>query len=416
MRYSHALLCALLLSLLAAAWPAGVVETTTMRGKVLCGYQGWFRCPGDDANLGWIHWSRGRQPPSATTMTVDMWPDMTDYGPDERYPVPGFTYPDGTPACLFSSCNPRTVLRHFEWMRDYGIDGVFLQRFLVGLKGGPYPWYYPSVLKVMNNVRRAARQTGRVWALSYDIAEMPEEAIYDVMTSDWKELVDRKLTEDPRYLHEQGKPVVQVWGFYPSVPSHHITPELARRLIAFFQAPGKYQAYFIGGGAWNWRDWEDAAWRAVVEHCDAYSPWNIGNWARDEAGHAHASMGWWKDDLAACNAARVDWFPTVYPGFTWDNLTQQPPGTSKIDREGGRFLWEQFYELSQLGVDTVYVAMFDEVDEGTAIFKVTSSPPTQGYFVGYDGLPSDWYLRLVGEGQRMLRGERSVSRQIPIQP
>ena len=62
------------------------------------------------------------------------------------------------------------------------------------------------------------------------------------------------------------------------------------------------------------------------------------------------------------------------------------------------------------------MAMFDEVDEGTAIFKVTSSPPTQGYFVGYDGLPSDWYLRLVGEGQRMLRGERSVSRQIPIQP
>lgn len=30
-------------------------DPTTMRGKVMCGYQGWFRCPGDAANMGWIH-------------------------------------------------------------------------------------------------------------------------------------------------------------------------------------------------------------------------------------------------------------------------------------------------------------------------------------------------------------------------
>ena len=38
-----------------------------------------------------------------------------------------------------------------------------------------------------------------------------------------------------------------------------------------------------------------------------------------------------------------------------------------------RLLWEQFHELAKLKVDCVYVAMFDEVDEGTAIFKVTRS-------------------------------------------
>jgi hypothetical protein len=69
-----------------------------------------------------------------------------------------------------------------------------------------------------------------------------------------------------------------------------------------------------------------------------------------------------------------------------------------------------------MGVDSVYVAMFDEVDEGTAIFKVTSSPPTQAHFVGYEGLPSDGYLRLTGEGIRMLRGERALSADIPISP
>jgi hypothetical protein len=60
--------------------------------------------------------------------------------------------------------------------------------------------------------------------------------------------------------------------------------------------------------------------------------------------------------------------------------------------------------------------MFDEVDEGTAIFKVTGTPPTQAHCVGYDGLPSDWYLRLTGEGARMLRKQRPRAAEIPIQP
>ena len=51
-----------------------------------------------------------------------------------------------------------------------------------------------------------------------------------------------------------------------------------------------------------------------------------------------------------------------------------------------------------VGCNMLYVAMFDEVDEGTAIFKCTNDPP-QGdgaKFIGYEGLPSDFYLKLVG--------------------
>jgi hypothetical protein len=57
--------------------------------------------------------------------------------------------------------------------------------------------------------------------------------------------------------------------------------------------------------------------------------------------------------------------------------------------------------------------MFDEVDEGTAIFKLSNSPPAQGQFVDMKGCPSDWYLRLVGEGTRVLHGERADSFDIP---
>jgi hypothetical protein len=71
----------------------------------------------------------------------------------------------------------------------------------------------------------------------------------------------------------------------------------------------------------------------------------------------------------------------------------------------------------------VYGAMFDEMDEGTAMFKMAPAPaqlPAQGTFVplNVDGenLPSDWYLRLAGEGGKMLRREIPLSPTRPINP
>jgi hypothetical protein len=361
---------------------AGTVDATSLRGKVMCGYQGWFRCPDDAANQGWIHWSRDSRRIATDLLTFEMWPDMAEYSPMERYPAPGFTHPGGRQAELFSSDNARTVLRHFEWMRDYGIDGAWLQHFLVDLPGGPVANRYPSRLRMLNHVRAAALQTGRVWALSYDIAGMPADRVLDVLTSDWKRMVDERVVEDPRYLHQGGQPVVQIWGFYFQDPHNPMSAELANRLIDFFRT----------------------------------CPWNIGNYVPDAFGVKHAATNNWAEDQRECERLGMLWIPVVYPGFSWDNLQRLAPSTSLIARRGGRFLWEQFQALSRLGADTVYVAMFDEVDEGTAVFKVTSSPPTQGHFVGYDELPSDWYLRLVGEAAQRLRDKQLIPPEIPLRP
>lgn len=65
----------------------------------------------------------------------------------------------------------------------------------------------------------------------------------------------------------------------------------------------------------------------------------------------------------------------------------------------------------------IYVAMFDEVDEGTAIFKCTNNPPVgSNPFLTYEGLPSDHYLWLTGEGARLLRGERPSEFTLPKRP
>ena len=54
----------------------------------------------------------------------------------------------------------------------------------------------------------------------------------------------------------------------------------------------------------------------------------------------------------------------------------------------------------------LYVTMFDEIDEGPAIFKCTNSPPVgKSAFATYDGLPTDHYLKLTGKAGKLIRGE-----------
>lgn len=393
---------------------ADVLDPSTLLGKVLCGYQGWFRCPGDAADMGWVHWSRDGRRLEPETLTFEMWPEVKDLPAAALHATPGFTDAEGKTANLFSSDSAELVRRHFEWMRDAGIDGVWLQHFVVDLPGGPAESRYASRRRVLEHVREAATQTGRVWALAFDVSGMRTEKIYDVLVREWKDLVDKGISADPRYVHEGGKPVVEIWGFYRNSRGNYLSTEVANQLIDFFKTPGPYAAYVVGGGDWDWRRNKDENWQKMLARLDAYSPWNVGNTSKDRDDIVHAASSWWAEDKRACEERGQLWLPVVYPGFSWDNLQRKVPGTTNIPRRGGAFLWEQFRELDRLGVRSVCVAMFDEVDEGTAIFKVSNHPPAQAHFVSYEGVPPDWYLRLTGEATRLLREKQPVPADIPL--
>ena len=66
----------------------------------------------------------------------------------------------------------------------------------------------------------------------------------------------------------------------------------------------------------------------------------------------------------------------------------------------------------------IYVAMFDEVDEGTAIMKVSQDPPVgSSRFITFEeGIPSDYYLYLTGLAGKMLRSEIPFQQEIPLPP
>jgi hypothetical protein len=202
-----------------------------------------------------------------------------------------------------------------------------------------------------------------------------------------------------------------VWGFF----SDRFEAALANRIIDFFKQDKRYQVTLIGGCQWPWREEKNAAWAKIFRRFDVISPWNVGNCV-PSGGRLQAKTEQWPGDLIEARRAGMLFMPVVFPGFSWDNLQGKRPASTNIPRLRGQFYWEQFSTVARLGIDVVKVAMFDEVDEGTAIFKVSNTPPRQGHFVTYEGMPSDWYLRLTGEGAKLIRRERTNTGRIPIKP
>ena len=387
------------------------IDASTIKGKVLCGYQMWFGAVGDGVHNRWVHWASATRI-SKDNLTVEMWPDLTDYPESERFPVEGLKHSDGRTAYLFSSSRPAVVDLHFKWMEEYGIDGVCVQRFVCGLtRPGA-----PDETRALAYARDAANRYGRVFAVEYDMSGTPTDELYERITNDWKHLVDEiQITKDGRYLHEQGKPVVVIFGFYPD----RFPAEVANKILDFFQNDSKYGAFVVGSGPWWWRGIEDSGWPEVYRRLDMIKPWNVANtMAGEDASTPMALTDDWFDDMAEAHRNGALYVPVVYPGFSWDNLMRaydQPEKAGHpIPRRGGDFLWEQFVAATELKSDAVFVAMFDEVDEGTAIFKVTNDPPAGAHFVTYEGLPSDFYLKLTGLGTKMFRGEIPLQRANPI--
>jgi MYXO-CTERM domain-containing protein len=372
------------------------VDASTMTGKLLCGYQGWFRAPGDDDNTGWQHyipdWGGAITP---AKIAVDYWPEMTELGPAEQHLASGFTHPDKSQATLFSSDSTRTVLRHFQWMEAYGIDGVAVQRFLPG-KSPDLP-----TLRVLSDVRAAANLTGRTFFVEYDMSGTPEAELVPTITRDWHYLVDTlKLGSDSRYLQQGGLPVVGVFGFY----EERFSTATANAILDIFKGPGPYQAFVAGAGAWYWnvQPYSDA-WKSVIYRMGSWQPWNTGN-SGGNPGDV-PSTAYWAADKAALAAHGVIYVPQIYPGGSDFNRSKKPWGPSTEDRLSGAFLWSQAAQAVNVGASSVFLGMFDEMDEGTQIFKVSQTPPTEAHFRDYQGLPSDAYLCFTGQATRMLRGE-----------
>jgi hypothetical protein len=379
---------------------------TSLIGMHVAGYQGWFSCPGDRTGLGWRHWFQGR-PPAPPKLAIDMWPDTSGFDPDELCPT-GLTLPSGQQAYLFSAENPKTVSRHFRWMKDYGIDVVAVQRFESDLIN-PNPLRHADI--VLQNVIAAAKATGRGFFIMYDLSGSDPEMVRRVQ-EDWKRLTsDLNITKEPSYVHHKGKPVVALWGM--GFGDRAITYQQSAALIQFFRSI-KEPATLIGGVPTFWRTLErdsraDGEWSNIYRSFDVVSPWIVGR-LKNEAEANIFVQETMTLDIKELKKIGIEYMPVLYPGMSWYNGQNGKLPINHIPRHCGNFYMTLARAELKLGVQMIYSAMFDEVNEGTAIFKVvarkTDVPVGVKLATLSDGnckMEGDGYLKLAGSVTEALR-------------
>jgi hypothetical protein len=392
-----------------AASPAGDVV-----GKITVGYQGWFACTGDGAPIGtWWHYTGGTTPPTPITLTnnIHCWPDMRQFSTGYQTAFANFS--NGQPARLFSSYDQQTVNTHFQWMAENGIDTAALQRFDpysgTGFTiGGEGPTRNDMAIKVKN----AAQAYGVKFYIMYDVSGWNSNSMPAQIEYDWTNvMVQLQITNSPMYARQNGEPVVCIWGFGFNDSNHPWDAPTCESIVNWFKSQG---CYVIGGVPTWWRTGVSDSRSNFLSAYSAFnmlSPWmvgRIGNAGDSDNFYANPELG----DQAYCNSNDIDFQPCVLPGDTGQ-------------RAHGDFMWQQFYNMTRLGCQGIYISMFDEFNEGNQIActaEDASMEPVGSsslYFtLDQDGThcSSDYYLRLTGDGGRMFKAQTSLTTTRPTQP
>lgn len=379
----------------------------TYKGLVMCGYQGWHNTPTDGSDRGWTHLGKGGvfQPGSCN---IDLWPDVSEY---KKVYKTDFKLADNTDAYVYSSADESTTDLHFSWMKKYGIDGVFMQRFVGEIKRPQGKFHFD---KVLSQAMTAAKKYDRAICVMYDLSGM-RPGDEQVLLKDMDELTAKynlfSSKECPTYLHHNGKPLVTVWGVGFNDRRAYGLNE-AETIINTLKSKGF--SVMLGVPTY-WREFgndteKDARLHDLIKKCDIVMPWFVGRYNETSFESFKALI---PKDVEWCKSNKVDYAPLVFAGFSWRNMNG--PNATQIPRNKGSFLWKQVVASMNAGAEMLYVAMFDEIDEGTAIYKVTNDPPVgASTFVTYEGLPSDFYLRLVGEAANWIHGKKGYGANLPL--
>jgi glycoprotein endo-alpha-1,2-mannosidase len=385
---------------------------SSYKGLVMAGYQGWFNAPDDGAGRGWNHYHAGGEFEPGNCK-FDLWPDIGEY--KQTYKT-SFTHSDGSPAWLFSSYDASTTDLHFRWMEQYGLDGVFVQRFVSTVRSEKSLRHNNTVLA---HALDASLKYNRAIAVMYDLSGMRDSVDIPLLIRDWKTLVDSlRLTnrgDRQTYLYHRGKPLVALWGV--GFKGRNYTARSVERFMDFLQYDPVYGgcAILLGVPTY-WRDQgndadADSVWFHLYRRADILQPWMVGRYNEKTYPPFQARI---RADIDWCTANGLDYVPVVFPGFSWHNMYPKSP-QNQIPRDSGRFYWQQITGDLHAGASMLYVAMFDEIDEGTAIFKISTDPPVgASTFVTFEpGIPSDYYLGLTGYAGRMLKGTLPLRDEAP---
>lgn len=400
---------------------------------IFWGYQAWHLAKNDGRQVSpdqWYHWFDDVN--TGNILGVDMYPDMSEY--EVTYPT-NLKYPDGSTATLYSAYDYETVDLHVQWMKEYGIKGLFLQRQNANITSAFQLEFRDQVTR---HVIKACEKYGVKFCMMpcNNDKKTGGQQMIDKMINDWKHCVDDlKVLESPMYMKQNNKPVIGFWGL--GFDNRPMLPSEAHTILDFYQntdgRSAKYEVYVMGGVPRDWRtDPKEGGWDQVFLRLDMVSPWRtMFATQSDGVSLTNNDINRMQADIDYCQANNIDYAPVVSPGASTATQHDKADSFNWRKRSGGQFFWNQVYEICKAYKEKnvqhkfIYGAMFDEVDEGTAIYKMAATneeaPAGTKYEVctldedGYD-LPNDWYLRVAGEAQKMLDGRLELSQTMSIDP
>lgn len=251
-----------------------------------------------------------------THCTIDLWPDVREY---EKTYATEFKLEDGYPAKVFSSWDSSTVDVHFRWMKDYGIDGVFMQRFFDVTRDESSRCRGNFILR---HALKSSQEHGRVIAVMYDLSGLRPGEDCSSVSQDWKELVDElKITDrgsDQTYLYLRDKPLVAIWGLgFPDRP-YNIREIGFDKLLDFLKNDSEYGGCSVMLGVPTYfRELKadtvpDSYLHTLIEQADVVMPWMVQRFTSSLQNEFDRYRSHVESDISWCESRGIDYAPCVY--------------------------------------------------------------------------------------------------------
>ncbi|KAI4251641.1 MAG: hypothetical protein LQ352_004735 [Teloschistes flavicans] len=390
---------------------SNVVDATSLQGKFLYGYQGFFRRPGQ-GNIHWTLSGSGGTIPGPSTpgdgksfiqspvnefspLTIfrvqfDMFPAVEQYPQECLFPT-NFILPSGAHASLFESNCTGVVDTHFRWMQENSIDGILVQRFY-----GQYD--DQSFLQLLQQIRAAAEKYGRAFAVEYDLSGV-SSADFDgavaALLDDYSNHI-APLVSSPSYLHHQGRPVIELWGF--GINKDKLS---AADCASIFHAirSANPNPYVVLGVQWDWAydRTNHPDYFNVYTQGDVIQPWSVGVYS-DVASYEQKYRDNFVPDKALADQLGLGYAPSILAGSSSRNRDQ---GTTFGNRYNGTFYEAQLKHQLDMKPFFVFGSMFDEFPESTQVIATLTASevppaPNPRFFGIDDGMDHNYYLQLAG--------------------
>ena len=193
--------------------------------------------------------------------------------------------------------------------------------------------------KVKQNAEKHNRKFYVMWDISgwthfaTELAEDLEESLKKALN----------LFNSKAYAHQNGKPVVCIWGF--GFGDRPTDSKGALNLIKNLKSQG---FYVIGGVPKHWRTGADTqkGFMDVFLALDMLTPWTVGSMKGVDGAAGYQDQ--LKADRDFLKQHNIDYQPVVFPGFAWSNWVKGAE-RNQMPRLHGDFMWQQFVNLRELG-------------------------------------------------------------------